>query len=747
MKKLFFNLMAFLAFLVCGYSAMAQRSYEMELYNLVQFNEAELRFDVRFKNTAADPITNFIAVEMMQFQVGFNPQLLNGGAFNNTYLQYVNGTTDLVGQSIVPVSTNVTTNQVVIQWGTQALPLDGVTTYINHNNWVRIGTFKAILKKTSSSANSHNYASVTPDFYLVTNQVLCNWCNVNEGLFNPGEYTRADPNYYLISNKTVTNSVANKKLFSHCFTGTGNYTNPLLWNNAVHSSDASYHVIPALSNANVSVGAVSATGAAIPVPGVMTLSDTRTLNDFTIRTTSSVTMAVGSVLTVNGVFYKENPDASALLLQSANNSVNASLIHNTPGVTAVVQRHIPGSNWLNAQDGWHFLGSPVIGQAVSPAFVAGNANEYDFYTWHESSNTWVNYKNNAVEPTWNSCNSNSGQFLMGKGYMTAYKDESIREFAGELNTEGIVVSGLTHSAAGTNRGWHLLGNPFPCGLIWNQGWLKVSVSGVSQIWKEADMDYCMVLDGDVIPSTNGFMVEVEGTEGSVIMPLSARTGNTMGCFKKSNQSRLKMVVRDLQDNSAKECYVIQDEQSTSNFDLEYDGHYLQGFGPKFYAFYANEKLSVNALPEFNEGIEIPLVFQKKVGNSYSFECTGVDEFPLAAYLLDKKTNIDYNLKSKPSFTFTSEQDDVLERFSLHFKTVGIGDEPQASVLSAFYSNGNLCFQNCDGFSFEVFSMNGQKVYNGLVSKQQIPVNLSAGFYIVKIFNSNQVQSLKIQILK
>ena len=747
MKKLFFNLMAFLAFLVCGYSAMAQRSYEMELYNLVQFNEAELRFDVRFKNTASDPVTNFIAVEMMQFQVGFNPQLLNGGAFNNTYLQYVNGTTDLVGQSIVPVSTNVTTNQVVIQWGTQALPLDGVTTYINHNNWVRIGTFKAILKKTSSSANSHNYASVTPDFYLVTNQVLCNWCNVNEGVFNPGEYTRADPNYYLITNKVVTNTLTNKKLFSHCFTGTGNFSDPLLWNNSVHSTDASYHVVPTQSTANVSIGALAASGAAVPISGNMTLTDNRQVNDFTIRTTSSVTMSVGSALSVSGVLYKENPLASALLLQSGSNLINASLIHNTPGVTANVQRHIPASNWLDTQDGWHFVSSPVLAQAISPAFVAANADEYDFYSWYEPTNLWVNYKNTTVEPTWNTGNSNSQQFLMGKGYMTAYKEESLREFSGELNTESVVVSGLTHSSTGANRGWHLLGNPFTSGLIWNHGWLKVSVAGVCQIWKESDMDYALVLDGDVIPSTSGFMVEVDGSSGSVMMPLSARVANTHACYKKSNQARLKMLIRNLDDQSAKECYIIQNELSTTGFDLEYDGHYLQGFGPKFYAVSGEEQLSVHSLPELNETIEIPLVFQKKSGNAYSFECQGADDFPMDVYLLDKITNIDYNLKNNPSFSFTSNPTDLLERFTLHFKTVGINDGNLKLPMNVFYSNGSLNFRNCNNCSFEVHAINGQKVYAGRVSQDQIPIKLNTGIYIVRVFDYHQVSSTKIQVIK
>jgi hypothetical protein len=167
------------------------------------------------------------------------------------------------------------------------------------------------------------------------------------------------------------------------------------------------------------------------------------------------------------------------------------LLNSSASVSATVERAIAG--WSDANHGWHQLSSPVASQAIAPAFADATPGNYDFYAWWEATNSWINYKD-GVSPTFAGANvlggaSSATNFIPGKGYLVAYATTGTRQFAGTLNKDGIAVTNLAFGT-GANRGWHLLGNPFPSTINYNTGtWAKTNIDVEMQVWNSETASY------------------------------------------------------------------------------------------------------------------------------------------------------------------------------------------------------------------------------------------------------------------
>ncbi len=136
----------------------------------------------------------------------------------------------------------------------------------------------------------------------------------------------------------------------------------------------------------------------IPISALVTIGSgsAAVCNNLTIETGAVLTIAAGNSATVTGSL-TNNSGINGLVIESSS-SGTGSLIHSTSAVTATIHRFFNDANWTDGKDGWHFISSPVAAQAISPAFTAELASDYDFYAWYEPSNIWVNFKNNSEPP-------------------------------------------------------------------------------------------------------------------------------------------------------------------------------------------------------------------------------------------------------------------------------------------------------------------------------------------------------------
>ncbi|MEI6435581.1 MAG: hypothetical protein WCP32_12100, partial [Bacteroidota bacterium] len=738
-----FYIILFLLFFPVLHS-LSQKSYQMELLNLVQYNETEYRFDVRMKNTSADPSgVGAFAIEGIQWQLLYNTALLNGGALNNSYLTYVANTTDLVGAAIIPQSSQFTTDQTIMQWVTSTLAIGAVTTLFNDGNWKRIGTFKVVIRNVSSSGSvAKNWGDGLLNLsFNSSSNIIVNECGYE--IFD-GDWVRVGSGFTTITNKTLTNSVVNKPLFSRCFTGTGNYSDAIYWNNAVAATDPTYHVVPSSSANNISIGGYL-TGGTIS-PGICTLTDNRIVSDLTVKITSSLTVNPAKQLTVNGSLYVDNGSTSAITLKSTAVG-SASLIHYTPGIAATVERYIAG--WTDARHGWHFLSSPVAAQPISVFHTPGSGN--DFFKWEETNAVakWINRTN--TEGGLNA--SFEANFTAGtKGYLIANSVTDTTSFTGILNVASVSITGLTNTIGTNYAGWHLLGNPFSSAIRFSQGaWNKTNIGAYSQVWNESAASYKVLAGNQEIPAMNGFMIYTTGS-GSLTIPPDARVHGDSTWYKAdAADERILLIANDPEGHTAQETILTFNADATEGFDMQYDSYFMAGFAPAFYSIGANHYFAMNTLPELNANLMIPLGFVKN--SSTGFNIRLVENIPsLTVYLRDMKLNQDQNLSKYPFYNFTATDGDDPLRFQLHFAGVGISETIKTTPvnISGFGKTIYIGSKTGDILSGTaiVYNMMGELMITYPLDNTpvtMIKMDERSGYYLVKVITRDNLFSGKVFI--
>lgn len=463
-------------------------------------------------------------------------------------------------------------------------------------------------------------------------------------------------------------------------------------------------------------------------------------------------LSIDGSLTVSGTLRN---DAGAVGLE-VSSTVNGtgSLIQSTAGVNATVQRYMNNADWNNWKDGWHFLSSPVLNQAISTEFTT---DPYDFYLWNEPTNEWINYKNqsggNGTAPYFDVVNG-SNNFTMGRGYMAAYDVSGTKEFSGVLNVADVAVSGLGITNTSFHRSWHLIGNPFSSALTWDAigDWNLSNIAGVAKIWNEDDQGYTDILSASpmVIPATNGFMVQVTNNAGgSLTIPASKRQHSAQA-FYKSTASGFMLTARSHEAGNAQESRIIENPDATTGFDVMLDGEFLAGYGPSFYSLAGDVKLSTNSLPQISAETEIPFNFIKNEGTQFSITATGLEGITATPYLFDLKTGSSQNLKENAVYNFTAAQGDAANRFVLKFGAVGIGDTPTVEATT-IYSHGQSLYisstQSADA-QVSVYNVTGQQVYGSrmmLDGQKQITLNVITGWYIVKVRTQEGIATQKVFI--
>ncbi|MFK5856754.1 MAG: FG-GAP-like repeat-containing protein [Bacteroidota bacterium] len=470
-----------------------------------------------------------------------------------------------------------------------------------------------------------------------------------------------------------------------------------------------------------------------------------------VESGATLTVAAGKALTISDNIANEG----TITIVSSDNGTG-SFIHNTTGIDATFQRYMNNADWTNWEDGWHFLSSPVATQAISTAFTTG---EYDFYCWWELTNEWVNYKNTTSAPTWSTANvlSNSlsnptTNFVVGKGYMAAYDEAGTKSFTGTLNIANVEITGLDVTDGGTNRSWHLLGNPFSSGLTWDDSWTTTTIGGTIQIWDEGGRSYTSILAATtgIIPATNGFMVQATADASAITIPSSKRVHGGI-FYKNTSYPLIKLKAINNDNPSFQESQLLFHPESTTGYEAEYDGDFLPGYAPLFYSKIDEMPMAVNSMPDVTEATSVPFTFIKNEGVNFSIEMHEAESMELDVWLLDKKINKDHNLSLNSTYYFTAFGNDNHERFVIHFSPVGINEQDMGKDLIQIWSSNNIInINNPENIAGEitVYNMFGQTVERTTLNRnvnQQIDLIVSSGYYIVNIVTSKQIINKKVYL--
>lgn len=449
-------------------------------------------------------------------------------------------------------------------------------------------------------------------------------------------------------------------------------------------------------------------------------------NSLLIENGASVEIAAGKALTISG--YLHNEGALEIISDATG---TGSLIQYNSGVEATIGRYMTGG-WESWDAGWHNISSPVQSQSVADFITGGEGNGYDFFGWDETTNTWMNQKEDGFN-AWNG----GANFNTGQGYMISYQQtQSEIAFEGKLNIGDLSISDLSFTEDEGN-GWHLLGNPFGSPLIWNdENWTLDNVAGVAKIWNEVAKSYADIGAGGIIPQAQGFFVQVNEEDNSLVIPAASRSHDSQPWYKAGENDVIILVAGESNGNSFQETKIIIHPDASENFDFEYDSRFLPGFAPQFYSVVEAEKLSTNSLPALNEETVIPLSFLKNQNSNFSIQLKQTIE-SLTLILVDQQNGIHHHLSQNPTYIFSAAASDRPDRFLLNFGTVGIEQYQKSSSLQVFSVGKTITILNPDTFkgTVRIFNTVGQEIKSQAINGEahlNIQTNVSAGVYIVNI---------------
>jgi hypothetical protein len=471
--------------------------------------------------------------------------------------------------------------------------------------------------------------------------------------------------------------------------------------------------------------------------------------DLTINSGATLTIDAGKALTASGA----TANAGTILVKADVTGIGSLITNGTVSGAGSfkMEQYLTGSGGATP-DGLFYYVSSAIPNATSTN-----------YGIPATGKLWIDQ-----EPTQTYAELTFGGIPLdvGQGYVARMGANTTVAFDGSSYNTGTIVEGsLTRTGTSeTNRGYNLVGNPYPSTVSWN---------GASRTNLETTMYYrthngsTMLFDtynatdpvgtsnngtpvtGNIAPG-QAFWVRVptDGQTGSITFDNADRSHGTLaGLLKPAAEEgmlRLKLSNGTISDEQ-----IIRFNPSALATYEDYDSQkYWSEDVPQLYSTVATDTLTINGLnnpiatPTVDLGIKVP------AQGAYTLNATSITFTETPVYLEDVELNVLQNLNTNPVYNFTSEAGNIGDRFVLHFSELTGVDETETSIQ--VFSNGNqihVQLSKPENGTLSVTDMSGRTIYKQQIVSDKIVVNLNtaAGVYIVKVKTSESLIARKVII--
>jgi hypothetical protein len=337
-------------------------------------------------------------------------------------------------------------------------------------------------------------------------------------------------------------------------------------------------------------------------------------------------------------------------------------------------------------------------------------------------------------------------------YLYANAEETTLSFTGTLWTDPngyrYKVLPINNNADEAAQGLHLIGNPYTCNAYIDSDdyydddfvscyfYLNEWRNDV-EIYYGEDVAYTLLapMTAFFVKVTEDFVdddwdekeitlepwhPEQHPTEEYEVLR-SPSKGSTMSIELTSNGARHDRVILN---GKGKECTKFSMSSRT----------------PKIFVPQGNKKYAMASTVGANV---MPLCFTTQQSGIYTlnFDTKNMDCSYL--HLIDNATGADIDLLSTPSYTFNSEDANYATRFRLVFSEDATNDIVDNF---AYVSNGELMINNSGNATLQVMDLTGRILSTeNIQDNYSMSLNLSAGVYVVRLSNGNDVKTQKIVI--
>lgn len=405
-------------------------------------------------------------------------------------------------------------------------------------------------------------------------------------------------------------------------------------------------------------------------------------------------------------------------------------------IFATVQKNIEAYEGLN---GWYLLSIPVDVEGDPDFNAAGmiTNSAYDlfyfdqnFYDGTEAPGEWRNYKYYM---------ENGMEFKAPyNAYLYANKQNTTLNFTGNLYTAGSVVyQRITFNGDADEVGVNLVGNPYTC----NAEMVAGNRIGGYYMLNEERNDVVVYDDGDF--------------DYTYLAPMSAFFAVASA---NNNNAKITLSPLDVESHDGEEPGIIRSNESTMSIELTANGilkdrvYVKAGEGENCIKFNLNNNSTKLFVPQGNKNYAIayteganvmPMCFTTNESGIYTLNFNTKNMNCSYLHLIDNVTGADIDLFQTPSYTFNSSDSNYANRFKLVFNEEATNEIAESF---AFISNGELMINNSGNATLQVMDITGR-----ILSTENIQncysksLNLSAGVYVVRLSNGNDVKAQKIVV--
>ncbi|NOU47337.1 MAG: hypothetical protein HOO86_09770 [Bacteroidales bacterium] len=474
------------------------------------------------------------------------------------------------------------------------------------------------------------------------------------------------------------------------------------------------------------------------------LSTAATVQNLTINMGAALTIANTGQLTVITTLF--NAAGINGLVINSDATGTGSLLHNTAGVDAKIERYLTGNTTILNTFDYHLVSIPLNADITASQFLGMYLYEF-----------------NAIAQDYLSLGSSTETLLdNNQGFMVFYPNTNTTiNFTGQLNNGAFTAVTSTDAV----DEFSLVPNPYPSAIDWDaaSGWTKTNLQDYFYIWNPVNNNYVSwnagagtALTGE-IPVGQSFFVKANAASPVLTMTNAVRVHSTQAFWKETKEIVPEVFHLRVSDNeSADEILVrLSNLADNSRGFMDIDKLYGAETAPQLYSLSGNaEKLTTNALNHSTQTISIPVGLEYYQEGQLTFNANGFESFEssVSIFLEDKLLNKMIDLKATPSYTFTYNTGEDELRFNLLL--YGVNATPE--IVAKDYQ----IWSTVDHINIHIPSLTGQKavvelydLLGHLVLSQQVnlglPTEVNApqfnGMGIVHVIANNKVYSEKVFI--
>ena len=427
---------------------------------------------------------------------------------------------------------------------------------------------------------------------------------------------------------------------------------------------------------------------------------------------SSVTIPEGTVAQAGQIYLNDVENSTEI--QGAITIEDGGQLQVNDTVTVTMQTDVNGygrggSNW--------YLIAPPVQQNLSPSsnnvsgVVTGSYDLYAFDGSYEGAE-WRNYKQNQ----------NGFMFRNGQGYLVANSMNVSPSFKGTVLPSNQTKTVDLDFGTTTFGAWTLVGNPFTCEAYFEDG---------RSFYRMNEGGTALVSASGVIHPMEGVFVEAEDADETVTFTTVApQTSN-------GNGDGLLSFTLSQNRGSELDRAVIRFAEGRNLGKLSLMANADQLYIPQNGKSYAVVHCS---------GVgEMPLNFEASANGTFTISAS-VEAMEMAyLHLIDNLEGADIDLLQQPYYTFNAKYTDYPSRFKVVFASVSENADGDHETF-AFNNNGNWIILNEGRATLQVVDVNGRILSNEQIEGcAETHINASAGLYIIRLINGDNVKVQKVVV--